>query len=281
MSPASVPFVEKIFHPTDFSEQSAAAFAHALAICLFRQGELTILHAGQDYLDGDDWQKFPHVRRTLERWKLLEPGSSKAAVFRELGIRVNKVSAVGTPLEASLDYLADNPADLMVLGTEAREGLPRFLKTSTAEDLARHSGIPTLFVPQGARGFIDADGELTLKKILVPVDVEPDPTAALVYAGRATMLSGGDPVELVVQHVGDAMPALELPPTDVEGCTWRQELTPGVPDAQILALAEREQPGLIFMATAGPDGITEVLRGSTTERVLRRSPCPLCAVPPH
>ncbi len=282
MSAESVPFVQKIFHPTDFSEDSAAAFAHALAICLFRRGELTILHAGEEYLDGDEWQKFPHVRQTLERWKLLEPGSPKGAVFRELGIRINKVSAVGTPLEASMEYLADNPADLMVLATEGREGLPRFLKSSKAEDLARHSGIPTLFVPREARGFIDADGELTLQKILVPVAAEPDPRAALVYAGRATLLSGGDPVELVVQHVGDTMPAVDFPPTDVEGSTWRAELTPGdggEPEEAIVALAEREQVGLIFMSTAGPDGIAEVLRGSTTERVLRRAPCPLCAVP--
>ncbi len=279
MSATGVPFVRKIFHPTDFSPDSAAAFAHALAICLFRQGELTILHAGDEYLDGDAWQQFPAVRRTLERWKLLEPGSPKAAVFKELGIRINKVSAVGTPLEASMEYLADNPADLMVLATEGREGLPRFLKSSTAEDLARHGGIPTLFVPHDARGFVDADGDLTLRRILIPVDAAPDPSAALVYAGRATLLSGGDTVELVVQHVGETMPPIEFPPTEVEGCTWRTELSQGDAEDAILALAEREQAGLICMSTAGPDGIAEVLRGSTTERVLRRAPCPLLAVP--
>jgi nucleotide-binding universal stress UspA family protein len=282
MSAASspdVPFIRSVFHPTDFSEQSAGAFAHALAICLFRRAELTILHAGDHYLDGDEWQQFPAVRETLERWKLLEPGSPRAAVFQQLGVRVNKISAQGDPLGASMEYLADYPADLMVVATEGREGLPRFLRPSRAEGLSRHAGIPTLFVPHGARGFIDADGELTLRRILVPVAESPDPRAALAYAGRATLLSGGEPVELVVQHVGDEWPAFDLPPTEVDGCSWRRELCRGEPEQEIVRLARQEEADLIFMSTAGPDGITEVLRGSSTERVLRQAPCPLCAVP--
>ena len=58
---ADVPFVQTIFHPTDFSPESEEAFAHALAIALFRKGEITLVHAGDEYLDGDDWQKFPAV----------------------------------------------------------------------------------------------------------------------------------------------------------------------------------------------------------------------------
>jgi len=38
-------------------------------------------------------------------------------------------------------------------------------------------------------------------------------------------------------------------------------------------------PDMIGMATAGHHGFLDALRGSTTERVLRRSPCPLLAVP--
>lgn len=279
-STSDVPFIRSIFHPTDFSEQSAQAFEHALAIALFRRAELTILHAGEEYMEGDEWQQFPAVREILQRWKLLEPGGSETDAFEKLGIRVNKVSAKGSPVEASIEFLADDPAELLVLATEGREGLPRFLHQSTAEGIARGAEIATLFVPHGVRGFVDADGELTLRKMLIPVAAQPDPLAALVYAGRATLLSGGEPVELLVQHVGATMPELVFPPTDIEGCRWRSLLTPGDdPEDEIVRLAERENVDLIFMATAGPDGVAEVLRGSTTERVLRRAPCALCAVP--
>jgi nucleotide-binding universal stress UspA family protein len=273
----AVPFIQTILHPTDFSAESESAFAHALAICLFRQGEITLLHAGKQYLDGDDWQKFPAVRDTLVRWKLLEPGSPRAAVFRDLGIRVNKVSAVGDPLEATLDYLAENPADLMVLATEGRDGLARWIRQSTAENLARHAGTVTLFVPHDARGFVSRDGDLSLRRILVPVAAAPDPQAALTYAGRATILSGGEPVEITALHVGDSMPAFDVP--EVQGATWRVERRQGDPVDELLRLAEEARIDLIFMSTAGPNSLLEGLRGSTTERVLRRSPCALCAVP--
>jgi nucleotide-binding universal stress UspA family protein len=276
---SDVPFIRTILHPTDFSAESEQAFAHALAICLFRKGEITILHAGDEYLDGDDWQKFPSVRKTLVRWKLLEPGSSRGAVFRNLGIRVNKVSAVGDPIEAAMEFLSDNPTDLMVLATEGRKGLPRWMRQSTAENLARHAGTVTLFVPHDARGFIHPNGELTLRRILVPVDASPDPHAALVYAARATILSGGEPVEITVLHVGEQVPDFELPEATVEGCTWHVERREGDPVDEIVGLAKEADSDLIFMSTAGPNSVLEVLRGSTTERVLRRSPCALCAVP--
>jgi nucleotide-binding universal stress UspA family protein len=276
---SDVPFIRTVFHPTDFSEASEEAFAHALAVCLFRKGELTILHAGDEYLDGDDWQKFPAVRGTLERWKLLPPGSSRAAVFQKLGIRVNKVSAVGDPLEASIDHLVDNPADLMVLATEGREGLPRWIRHSTAERLARATAIKTLFVPHGARGFINRAGEITLRRILVPVAAEPDPHPALVYAARATLLAGGDPVELIALHVGADAPRPALPAPAGPGSSWRVEQAGGDVEDMIVLFAETSEADLVVMATRGPDSLADVLAGSTTEQVIRRAPCPVLAVP--
>ena len=53
----------------------------------------------------------------------------------------------------------------------------------------------------------------------------------------------------------------------------------GDPVEQILAAADELEVDLIVMPTAGRAGVFDVLRGSTTERVLRRAPCPLLAVP--
>jgi nucleotide-binding universal stress UspA family protein len=277
---ANLPFIQTILHPTDFSPESEEAFAHALAICLFRRGELTILHAGDEYLDGDDWQKFPHVRETLTRWKLLPAGASRAAVFHELGIRVNKVSAKGDPLSATLEYLSDYPTDLMVLATHGRDGLPRWIRRSKAESLSRHSGIKTLFVPHGARGFVSLGGELTLRKILVPVAAGPDPRPALVYAARATVLAGGEPAELVALHVGEGAPKLGFPEPTGPGCKWRSAQVDGKPEDEIPTFAATESMDLICMTTTGADKLSEQLGASTTtEQVMRRSPCPLLAVP--
>jgi nucleotide-binding universal stress UspA family protein len=47
----------------------------------------------------------------------------------------------------------------------------------------------------------------------------------------------------------------------------------------ILRIATAMQANLIGMATAGHHGLLDALRGSTTERVLRRAPCPVLAIP--
>ena len=53
----------------------------------------------------------------------------------------------------------------------------------------------------------------------------------------------------------------------------------GDPVDQILAAADEVEADLIVMPTAGRTGVFDALRGSTTERVLRRAQCPLLAVP--
>jgi nucleotide-binding universal stress UspA family protein len=42
------PFAPGILHPTDFSEASRVAFAHALAIALAQKAKLTLINASED-----------------------------------------------------------------------------------------------------------------------------------------------------------------------------------------------------------------------------------------
>jgi len=272
-----VPFIRTIFHPTDFSPESDEAFLHALAIAVLRQAELSILHAGSEYLEEGEWTKFPHVRETLVRWKLLEPDCPLAEVHRRLGVRINKIDATGSPLEAAMEHLASEPADLMVLGTRRREGLPGWLRASTAEEIAEAADLKTLFVRHGMRSFVSQDGELRMRRVLVPVAAAPDPRPALAYATRATLLAAGEPLELVALHVGEAPPELSLPQAD--GCTWRKLLRQGDVVAEIARAAEAEQADCIFMATDGRNTLSEYARGSHTQRVVRAAPCPVLAIP--
>jgi nucleotide-binding universal stress UspA family protein len=57
-------------------------------------------------------------------------------------------------------------------------------------------------------------------------------------------------------------------------------LLEGVPDVQIVKLAEDMGADLIVMGTHGRTGLKHVLLGSVAERVLRTSPMPVLAVPP-
>ncbi len=144
----SAPFIESVVHATDFSPASERAFAHALAIAVIARARIEILHVGTER--ETDWQRFPHVRGVLERWGLLPPGSSRANVAEKLGVQVTKVSIASRfPAVAITTRLEEEPADLLVVATEGRDGAARWLHGSVAEAMSRGSRTMTLFVPNG------------------------------------------------------------------------------------------------------------------------------------
>jgi nucleotide-binding universal stress UspA family protein len=268
------PFVRSIFHPSDFSKASELAFAHALAIALFRRTQLVIMHAGSGSIG--DWALFPPVRETLERWEVLAPGSPRSAVFEKLAISVKKVSARGDPVRASIDQIEQQRPDLVVLATRGRHGLPLWLKPSVAQAIARRTQAMTLFVPRGCRGVVSVDGVICLRRILLPIDHQPDAQEAVIRATRAAEAFGDGPVEIVLLHVnGSAVPRVNRPRSPA--CMWKEEQRRG--DVLETILDAAQEADLIVMATEGRHGFVDAVRGSVTERVVRAAPCPVLAVP--
>ena len=269
-----IPFVNSIFHPSDFSQASELAFVHALAIALIRQTELVIMHAGRG--DVDDWEQFPAVRKTLEDWAVLAPGSPPTAVFEKLSMRVKKVSARGDPVRTSIEQIERQKPDLVVLATRGRYGLPRWLKPSVAQAIARRTSAMTLFVPRGCRGVVSRDGVIRLGRILLPVDYQPDAQEAVIRAARAAEAFGDEPVEIVLLNVdGSNFPKFNRP----EGNAWIWKELRRNGDVVSTILDAAGAADLIVMATEGRHGIIDGMRGSVTERVVRGAPCPVLAVP--
>ena len=269
-----IPFVKSIFHPSDFSKASELAFVHALAISLIRQTELVIMHAGHG--DKNDWQQFPAVRKTLERWQVLAAGSSSTAVFEKLSMRVKKVSARGDPVRTSIEQIERQKPDLVVLATRGRYGLPLWLKPSVAQAIARRTSAMTLFVPRGCDGIVSRDGVIRLRRILLPVDYQPDAREAVIYAARAAQAFGDEPVEIVLLNVnGSDFPKFDRPESNA--WTWKELRRNGDVVSTILDAARAAD--LIVMATEGRHGVIDAMRGSVTEQVVRGAPCPVLAVP--
>jgi nucleotide-binding universal stress UspA family protein len=282
MSNTELPFIKSILHPTDFSPASEKAFAHALAIALIRQTEFTILNVGDNKSKGSEWEQFPAVRKTLERWGLLEKGSPREAVFEQLGMRIRKSVQSGTTARSAiLKYLESNPVDLIVLATEGRGGLPRWLSRSKAEAIAQASNAITLFVPEEGKSFIQLEnGDISLQRILLPIDHQPSPTAAIIYATRAAQaLAVDNTVEIVLLHIGNDETVFNLDLPENPNWRFRKETRSGDPVEAIISTANEFSSDVIIMTTAGHEGIFDALRGSTTEQVLRKACCPLLAVP--
>jgi nucleotide-binding universal stress UspA family protein len=267
----------RILHPTDFSEASEVAFVHALKLALLTRGQLHLLHVSSEDAQVR-WRNFPGVREALERWTVLPAGSPPEAVG-ELGIDVEKVSAVGDdPVAVTLEYLRRHPAELIVLATHQRDRLAAWRHPSVAQPIARHARQVALFVPGGADGFVDAaTGETGLRRILIPVDRIPAPEPALASAVAIAALDEASPVTFGLVHVGEP----DFPDTTAHerpGWTWERLTLDGDPVTALDRAVYEWAPDLVVMTTAGHHGFMDTLRGSTTERVLRGAPCPLLAV---
>jgi nucleotide-binding universal stress UspA family protein len=269
--------VESVFHPSDFSQASEVAFAHALKIALVARAKLTVLHV--QATPNTEWQDFPGVRDTLERWGLIPKGSPRSAVG-QLGIGVGKVIASGKdPVKACLGFLEKHPRDLIVLAVHQHEGRMLWLDKSVGKPIAREAGQMTLFIPYGVEGFVSRqDGSISLRNILIPVTSKPRPQPSVEAAARLIRNLQLPTGEVTLLHVGPAAeaPSVKLPDTD---WIWNSVVKNGEPAETILQTATELRADLIVMTTDGPDGFLDGLRGTTSERVLRKARCPVANLP--
>ncbi|MCS6295490.1 MAG: universal stress protein [Nitrospira sp.] len=271
--------IHRIFHPTDFSQDSQVAFVHALKLALVFRAELTIMHVDPD-VSPEGFEDFPRIRPTLAQWGLLPESSSKSDVTR-LGIRIRKVRALAADAkQAIIHHLTATPTDLMVLATHKHEGFARWIHHAVAEPVSREMHVTTLFVPSSVAGFVSRDtGDTSLNRLLLPISHQPSSQPAIDAATVLVSQLSAPPITMTLIHAGaeTEVGALELP--QKADWSWNQMFGKGDPVEWILAAGAEFDVDLIVMATKGQDSLLDMLRGSTTERVLRGARCPLLAIP--
>jgi nucleotide-binding universal stress UspA family protein len=214
----------------------------------------------------------------MERWGILPPGSEPDAEI-DLGIEVSRIIGRGRdPVEGVLAFLEEQSVDLIVLATN-HHGLD-WLHRSVSEPVARKSGEMTLFVPAEAHGFISpAYGTVSLQNILIPVAEKPSSQPAIDGATRLVRQLQCEEGTFTLLHVGEDEPGEATP--DVPGWKWRRLARKGNVIDVILETAGEKKADLIVMSTDGRNGFLDALRGSHSERVLRRAPCPVLVIPEH
>ena len=129
---------------TDFEECSGAAVEHAIEIATAGDAALTIVHAYSvpyAYTGMSLAAIMPSVQDAAdaELAKLLD-------VVRARVPRVDGVVVAGSPWEQILAVARARGADLVVVGSHGRKGLPRAVLGSTAERVVRLSPVPVLVV---------------------------------------------------------------------------------------------------------------------------------------
>ncbi|TKB32897.1 MAG: universal stress protein [Nitrospira sp.] len=273
-----LPF-RQIFNPTDFSAKDSAAFAHALKLTCLVQGELTMMHV-DPAIGRKDFEDFPRIRPLLARWGVLPEGSSKDDVVK-LGIQIKRVRAVADhATDAILQQLVAHPTDLLVLSTHQREGFARLTHKAVAEPLSRKTHTKTLFVPTGVEGFVSTEtGKINLTRVLIPIVHTPNPQPAIDLAAELASALGSEHVLFELVHLGKEADLPKFTKPERPGWSWETLAAKGDPVEWILAAGAEFDVDLIVMMTEGHNSLFDLLRGSTTERVVRGARCPLLAIP--
>jgi nucleotide-binding universal stress UspA family protein len=263
---------------TDFSEASDEAFAHALALALAYKHHLYLLHVKNP--GGEPvWSSFPHVRQTLARWGVIDADTAQSELEAKLGIKVAKVEIESEDIPGGiLDFILKRPTNVIVMATRGREGLNRLLYGSKAEEIFHRTQVlPAIFIGPEARGFVDkSNGQIRLERILIPVAHNPSPISSLRSLTNLLAPLGISPAAFLFMHVGDSEPRI----IGLSGQPLSAiQVVHGPVEETILRIAHEYHADMIAMPTAGREGFLDALRGSTTERVLRRAPCPVLAIP--
>ena len=296
--------LRKILCPTDFSEFSRRALAHAMTLARVHGAELTVLHAyprvvvdvaggGAPYLGSDV------TFGAGERSRLHAELEQAAALARAAGVKTSTVLVEGDPSDEILKWTRAARPDLVVVGTHGLRAFDRWILGSVAYRIVQKAPCDVLTVPHPPEGAPEATslGE----RVLCPVDLEE--SAATVDAAFSIVeASEGRLVLLhVLEDLGQYQAATGLARVDWEAfrgsleqdavrrlCTAARRnghdvgaesvVVSGKPYREILKAAGSRDASLIVMGVHGRNPIERLFFGSTALHVLRQARCPVWIV---
>lgn len=260
------PLLSCIAVAVDLRPGTRRLLAHGLRLSLDAGARMVVVHAGAAP-GAHPWHVRPVLDQLCRAWGVTLP-------------ELIEVPAQGDdPAPAVVRAVEAHGPDLLVVGSQRRQGLERLLRGSTGERIARAFSVGTLVIGDDSPGLVDPDrGVRRLAQVLLPVGGALDPQDAVDAA--AAFLTGVDARDAQVhllQVAPNSQPAVQVqPPAWLKLAPRRRE---GTVVQGILAEAARVRADLIVMATRGHDSLADEVLGSRTERVLRQAPCPLLSVP--
>jgi nucleotide-binding universal stress UspA family protein len=230
-------------------------------------------------------------RDLKERWaQTLGKGRSRLRVIADWG-----------PVDEKLIELAKaQAADLIVLGTNQRQGLSRYWLGSVSRGVLHHAPMNVVCVPATDERKPAAERIPTHRRVLVPTDFSKQGNRAISFAYGAAPRGGEVCLVHVVSPTGGFRPEAEV--KDGAKAKRKRELTSRLealvpedarsreirsrveivehqhPDAAIGQAAERFAADLICIGSRGHSGLKRKLLGSVTERLMRRSGRPVLVI---
>jgi nucleotide-binding universal stress UspA family protein len=292
---------DRILVPLDGSPRSELILSQIGRLLRHADAEVLLLRVLPP--DGHPMGSPESVRLSGEREVAQKYVSDLVERFRGRGARIWGRVIRGEAAPAILETAEIEGSSLIAMTTHGRTGLRRWVLGSVAEKVVRQSPVPVLlvrsFVPGPGATLRDASPEeLSIRKILLPIDGSPAAEAAVPHAKALAELFGSEilvvhaeyPVVLPGPEVGAfpvAIPtpawsdAVTEPTADVfqrAGLRVTRVTEIGDPASVILDECDSLGADLIVMATHGRTGAGRWFLGSVAERVLRHAHVPILLV---
>lgn len=138
--------IHTILFPTDFSEQSVAAFPLACSLARDCGARVVALHVVPPPLGNDPLLNLRESHEYYHApWRALRKLSAP-----EQNVRVEHLLEDGDAAKQILKVAEDTKAGLIVIGTHGRTGLGRLFMGSVAEQVMRGAKCPVLTVTKNA-----------------------------------------------------------------------------------------------------------------------------------
>ncbi|KPJ78919.1 MAG: hypothetical protein AMJ54_01305 [Deltaproteobacteria bacterium SG8_13] len=222
------------------------------------------------------------------------------------GRKVNwRPAVIAGPVASTLCNLADSEkADLVIAATHGRSGLKRWILGSVTERLMRTVPCPLMSItPFAGKSDPVLSEPVQFKNILVGCDFSEDSAAALEsaislaqeyqarlhlvhvlepVAYREVLLSPGVMDRVRVNLNAKLTEQLQaLVPEEVDNwCEVKTNCLAGKPYEELIKYATIHAIDLIVLGIRGRSLVDSMLLGATTDRVVRKSRCPVLSVGP-
>ncbi len=267
---------------TDFSKAAAHALRYASAIAEQNGARLIVIYAselipplGESAVEASLATSTTPQLVAAARENLVAHIEENVSPCVPFDARV----ITGSIISSIINETKESGADLLVMGTHGRSGFRRLIVGSVCESVMRAVTIPVIAVSMAA-----ADHEsLVFNKIVCFVDQSAECADALRLAAamapdaRLVLLKPRD--EQRPQQAAESLMRLRrwLPAELVDRCELKL-VDVEISGEQLANFAASVGADLIVVSRQRSHGMSDILRGTTSDRIVQHSECPVLVV---
>jgi len=292
--------IQAIVCAVDFSPFSPLVVRHAVAIARRAGVRLVLIHAVNDPQDA------VHPTAVFERGGDLAHFADNArqqmqALMADAAVDWQPVVRFGEPVEQTVAYVRSQVPSLVVSASHGLSGFRRFFVGTVVERLSRALPCPMLVVKPGEgegldrfNGFrsavVSCDGHGYWQRMAPLLPLLQSDSASQIHMVHA--MEGPleeEMTDLDAVSYGQVQQALQdrldrrLREQGRQMFSHADQLSltiaPGVPQEMVLRIARERSSDVIVVGVRRSGKLSRWISGSTTEALLRRSPCSVLTVP--